>query len=98
MLQETLETEGGTVLAVSVPKGAHVPCQTNWGAYYIRTSTGRRYPSRGELLRPFQSGESLFHDKTPVRRSTPSDRDESATDELLEAIQDQGLDLSGIPA
>ena len=97
VLQETLETAGGTVLAVNVPKGDHVPYQTGWGAYYVRTSTGRRYPSRGELLRLFQAGENLFYDETPVGRSTLSDRDESATDEMLEAIQDQGLDLSGIP-
>ena len=97
MHQDTLETAGGTVLAVNVPKGDHVPYQTGWGAYYVRTSTGHRYPSRGELLRLFQSGESLFYDETPVRRSTPSDRDESATDEMLEAIQELGLDLSGIP-
>lgn len=97
VLQETVETAGGTVLAVNVPKGDHVPYQTGWGAYYVRTSTGRRYPSRGELLRLFQASESLFYDETTVRRSTPSDRDESATDEMLEAIQELGLDLSGIP-
>ena len=40
-------------------------------------------------------GESLFYDETPVRRSAPNDLDGSATAEMLEAIQDQGLDLSG---
>ena len=54
-------------------------------------------PPGGELLRLFQSSESLFYDETPVGRSVPGDRDEDATDEMLEAIQDQGLDVSGIP-
>lgn len=97
VLQETVETAGSTVLAVNVPKGDDRPYRTNRGVHYIRTSSGRRHASRGELLRLFQASESLFYDETPVRRSTPSDRDESATDEMLEAIQELGLDLSGIP-
>ena len=97
VLQETVETAGGTVLAVNVPKGDDRPYRTNRGVHYIRTSSGRRHASRGELLRLFQASESLFYDETPIRRSTPSDRDESATDEMLEAIQELGLDLSGIP-
>lgn len=97
VLQETVETAGGTALAVNVPKGDDRPYRTNRGVHYIRTSSGRRHASRGELLRLFQASESLFYDETPVRRSTPSDREESATDEMLEAIQELGLDLSGIP-
>ena len=97
VLQETVETAGGTVLAVNVPKGDDRPYRTNRGVYYIRTSSGRRHASRGELLRLFQSSESLFYDETPVRRSAQRDLDGSATDEMLEAIQDQGLDVSGIP-
>ncbi|MDD9980094.1 MAG: ATP-binding protein, partial [Gammaproteobacteria bacterium] len=97
LLQEMVETANGTVLAVNVPKGDDRPYRTNRGVYYIRTSSGRRHASRGELLRLFQSSESLFYDETPVRRSASIDRDERATDEMLEAIQDQGLDVSGIP-
>ena len=97
VLQETVETAGGTVLAVNVPRGDDRPYRTNRGVFYIRTSSGRRHASRGELLRLFQSSESLFYDETPVGRSVPGDRDEDATDEMLEAIQDQGLDISGIP-
>ena len=97
VLQETVETAGSTVLAVNVPKGDDRPYRTNRGVHYIRTSSGRRHASRGELLRLFQASESLFYDETTVRRSTPSDREESATDEMLEAIQELGLDLSGIP-
>ena len=97
VLQETVETVGGTVLAVNVPRGDDRPYRTNRGVFYIRTSSGRRHASRGELLRLFQSSDSLFYDETPVARSVPGDRDEDATDEMLEAIQDQGLDISGIP-
>ena len=97
VLQETVETAGGTVLAVNVPRGDDRPYRTNRGVFCIRTSSGRRHASRGELLRLFQSSESLFYDETPVRRSVAGDRDEDATDEMLEAIQDQGLDISGIP-
>ena len=97
VLQETVETAGGTVLAVNVPKGDDRPYGTNRGVYCIRTSSGRRHASQGELLRLFQSSESLFYDETPVRRSAPSDLDGSSADEMLEAVQDQGLDISGIP-
>ena len=97
VLQETVETASGTVPAVNAPKGDDRPYGTDRGVYCIRTSSGRRHASRGELLRLFQSSESLFYDETPVRRSAPSDLDGSSTDEMLEAIQDQGLDVSGIP-
>ena len=97
VLQETVETGGVVVVAVNVPKGDDRPYRTNRGVYYIRTSSGRRHASREELLRLFQSSESLFYDETPVRRSAPSDLDEDATEDMLAAIRDQGLDVSGIP-
>ena len=97
VLQETFEVFGNAVVSVSVPKGDDRPYRTNRGVYYVRTSSGRRHASREELLRLFQSSESLFYDENPVRRSTPDDLDEGAADEMLEAIRDQGLDVSGVP-
>ena len=97
VLQETVEIGGVVVVAVNVPKGDDRPYRTNRGVYYVRTSSGRRHASREELLRLFQSSESLFYDETPVRRSAPSDLDEDATEDMLAAIRDQGLDVSGIP-
>ena len=97
VLQETFEVSGNAVVSVSVPKGDDRPYRTNRGVYYVRTSSGRRHASREELLRLFQSSESLFYDENPVRRSTPDDLDEGAADEMLEAIRDQGLDVSGVP-
>ena len=91
VLQETVETAGGTVLVVNVPKGDDRPYRTNRGVYCIRTSSGRRHASRGELLRLFQSSESLFYDETPVGRSVPGDRDEDATDEMLEGDSGPGV-------
>ena len=97
VLQERVEIGGVVVVAVNVPKGDDRPYRTKRGVYCIRTSSGRRHASREELLRLFQSSESLFYDETPVRRSAPSDLDEDATEDMLAAIRDQGLDVSGIP-
>ena len=97
VLQESFEVSGNAVVSVGVPKGDDRPYRTNRGVYYVRTSSGRRHASREELLRLFQSSESLFYDENPVRRSTPDDLDEGAADEMLEAIRDQGLDVSGVP-
>jgi len=85
-----------TVIGVSVAKGDERPYRTNRGVYYVRTNSGRRQATRQELLRLFQASESLFHDETPVSRSSQEDLNDDALTEMLGAIQEQGLDLSGI--
>ena len=97
VVQETVQDEQQrTALIVHVPKGDQRPYRTNRGVYYIRTSSGRRHASREELLRLFQSAESLYYDEVSVSRSALSDLDDRAVQELLDTIQSQGLDVAGI--
>ncbi len=75
VLQETVRTGRGTVVVVHIPKGDQRPYRTNRGDFFIRTSSGRRRASRQELLRLFQSVESLYYDETLVLRADLADLD-----------------------
>jgi len=76
VLQETICTdEDRIVLVVNVPKGDQRPYRTRAGDYFIRTTSGRRRASRQELLRLFQSVESLYYDETVIWRAKPNDLD-----------------------
>lgn len=98
VLQETIRNEAGrAVLVVNVPKGNLRPYRTNRGIYYIRTSSGRRQASREELLRLFQTVESIYYDEIPVIGSSMDDLDEEAVGELLEKIEEEGFEVAGIP-
>jgi ATP-dependent DNA helicase RecG len=77
VLQETIRSEEGrVVVVVNIPKGDQRPYRTIRGDYFIRTTSGRRRASRQELLRLFQSTESLYYDETVVWRATLRDLDE----------------------
>ncbi|MBU1752952.1 putative DNA binding domain-containing protein [bacterium] len=73
MLQETLVIEGKTIVIANVPKGDQRPYRTQDGKYYIRSSNRCRQASREELLRIFQSSESIFYDEIAVGRSQYTD-------------------------
>lgn len=69
ILQETVVIDDKVVIVVNVPKGIQRPYSTNDGKYYIRSSNCFRVASREELLRIFQSSESIYYDEIPVNRS-----------------------------
>jgi len=97
IIQETTRNlTGQVVVTVNIPKGDQRPYRTNRGVYYVRTTSGRRQASREELLRLFQSVESLFYDEIYVMRATPDDLDEQAIKALFDNIQAQGIDIAGI--
>lgn len=97
VIQETIADEQERiVLVVHVPKGDQRPYRTNRGVYYVRTTSGRRQASREELLRLFQAAESLYYDEAPIVRSSMADLDNQGIERLLEAIQEQGVDVAGI--
>jgi len=74
ILQEIVQDENGaSVVVVGIPKGDQRPYRTNRGDYFIRTTSGRRRASRQELLRLFQSSESLYYDETLVARCSTAD-------------------------
>ena len=84
VVQETLRYEQGqVVLVVNIPKGDQRPYRTNRGVHYVRTSSGRRQASREELLRLFQSAESLYYDETPTVRSKTTDLADQAIESTL---------------
>ena len=75
VIQETVQTPEGTVVVVHIPKGDQRPYRTSRGDFFIRTTTGRRRASRQELLRLFQTVESLFYEETLVLRAGWEDID-----------------------
>ena len=87
VVQETVNIKSDQVIViVNVPKGDQRPYRTNRGVYFVRTTSGRRQASREELLRLFQSVESLFYDGIPVMRAVPEDLDEQAIKILFDNI------------
>lgn len=75
IIQETVTAENGIVIVVNIPKGDQRPYRTNRGDYFIRATSGRRRASRQELLRLFQSVESLYYDETLALRASLQDLD-----------------------
>ncbi len=77
ILQESVNIDDKFVVIVHIEKGSQRPYRTKSGQYYVRASNRCRQPSREELLRIFQSTESLYYDELPVNRATLSDLDYS---------------------
>jgi len=94
VVQESLGVGSKTVIVVNIPKGDQRPYRTNSGLYYIRTTSGCRQASREELLRHFQSSESLYYDETTLPRLSLSDLDLWAFENFLEETgqTDLGVD------
>lgn len=90
VVQETLVIEGKTVLIVNVPKGTQRPYRTKDGKYYIRSANRCRQASREELLRMFQSSESIFYDETFVAAAQYAVLDVDSFQNFLEKYIDYG--------
>lgn len=88
VVQETLVIEDKTVVIVNVPKGIQRPYQTKGGQYYIRSSNRCRQASREELLRMFQSSESIFYDETFIGATKYIDLNTDAFQGFLEKYVD----------
>lgn len=88
--------DGQTLLVVNVPKGDLRPYRTSSGIYYVRVASGRRQASRQELLRLFQSGESLYYDETVVPRATLADLDKNAIQNFFAETQGAAWESVGL--
>lgn len=75
IIPETLFVEGKTVIVINVPKGDQRPYRTATGLFYIRSANRCRKASREELLRLFQSSESIYYDETEIPRASLKDID-----------------------
>jgi ATP-dependent DNA helicase RecG len=83
VIQETIKLHNKIILIVNIPKGTQRPYKTSSGQYYIRSSNRCRQASREELLRLFQSGESIYFDETTVHRANFKDIDLDSFEEFL---------------
>ncbi len=84
------------VLVVRISKGPQRPYRTNKGVYYIRTSSGRRQPSREQLMRLFEAAKTIYYDELPVPNTSPEDIDLEYFEEFLKKslrgkIEDFGI-------
>jgi len=96
VVETVTDAQGRIVLVVNVPKGNERPYHTNRGLYYVRTSSGKRRAARQELLRMFQAVESLYYDETPLLRTSITDIEAQARDDLLQRASERGLDVRTI--
>jgi ATP-dependent DNA helicase RecG len=99
--QEILQVEDKTVVVVSISPGDQRPYRTNNGVYFVRTASGRRRASREELLRLFQTVESLYYDETLVLRAALNDLDASAFADYVqkayhEPLEQLNVDYEGL--
>jgi len=84
IVQETLTVNSKQIILVNIPRGSLRPYATQGGHYYVRSSSRSRKASREELLRLFQSSESLYYDEIPLGRSEITDIDRSAFSYFME--------------
>ena len=93
---EKIIVDDKKVLVVRIPKGPQRPYRTNKGVYYIRTSSGRRQPSREQLMRLFEASKTIYYDELPVPNTSINDIDieyveESLKKSLGKEIKDFGI-------
>lgn len=97
ILQETISLpEGKTVLVVNVPKGELRPYRTRRGDYFVRTASGKRRASQNELLRLFQSAESLHYDEMLVQRASLLDLDRYAFEQYVHTAYGNSIESFGL--
>lgn len=75
ILQETVNIDDKTILVVSVPMGSQKPYSTDTGRYYIRSANRNRIATREELLRLFQSSQSINIDEIEIENASLKDFD-----------------------
>lgn len=89
---EIIDLDGRDVVVVNVAKGDERPYSTRDGRYFVRSGSCCRQAGRGELLRLFQAGESLYFDEQPLRRLGPAELDFDAVSRRLEESGQSDLD------
>lgn len=75
VVPEVVRIDGLDVVVLGVPRGDERPYGTRDGRYYVRSGARCRQAGRNELLRLFQSAESLYYDELPMRRLGLADLD-----------------------
>ena len=65
ILQETAAINDKNIVIINIPKGIQRPYQCK-GKFYIRSSNRCREATREEILRLFQSSESIYYDELSI--------------------------------
>ena len=71
------------ILIVKIPKGPLRPYRTNKGIHYIRTGSGKRMASPGELRLIHQASGALYYDELPVPNTSIENIDMERFEEFL---------------
>ncbi len=84
------------ILIVKIPKGPQRPYRTNRGIHYIRTASGKRIASPGELRLIHQASGAIYYDEVPVPNTSIEDIDIGYFDEFLKKSLGSGINGLGI--
>jgi len=98
---EKLIIDDKKILIVKIPKGPQRPYRTNRGVHYIRTASGKRIASPGELSLIYQASGTLYYDELPVPNTSIVDIDLEYLEEFLKrslggGIEDFGLKIDDL--
>lgn len=93
---EKLVIDDKKILIVKIPKGTQRPYRTNRGIHYIRTASGKRIASPGELRLIHQASGAIYYDELPVPNTSIEDADLEYFEEFLKKSLGGGIGDFGI--
>lgn len=93
---EKLGIDDKKILIVKIPKGTQRPYRTNRGIHYIRTASGKRIASPGELRLIHQASGAIYYDELPVPNTSIEDTDLEYFEEFLKKSLGGGIEDFGI--
>jgi len=93
---EKLIVDDKKILIVKIPKGPQRPYRTNRGIHYIRTASGKRIASSGELRLIHQASGAIYYDELPVPNTSIEDTDLEYFEEFLKKSLSGGIEDFGI--
>jgi predicted HTH transcriptional regulator len=93
---EKLVIDDKKILIVQIPKGPQRPYRTNRGIHYIRTASGKRIASPGELRLMHQTSGALYYDELPVPNTSIKDVRVEYFEEFLESCFGNNIENLGI--
>jgi len=93
---EKLIIDDKKILIVKIPKGPQRPYRTNKGIHYIKTASGKRIASPGELRLIHQASGAIYYDEVPVPNTSIEDIDIGYLEEFLKKSLGGGIKDFGI--
>lgn len=93
---EKLVIDDKKILIVKISKGTQRPYRTNRGIHYIRTASGKRIASPGELRLIHQASGAIYYDELPVPNTSIEDTDLEYFEEFLKKSLGSGIEDFGI--